>query len=606
MVAVRVCPQCGAGNLPERRYCRECGSGLEFRCPACCFANRVGDPRCGGCGAALVDGQGRPVTPWQTDRQRTTPPAGALAPEELIAAENRLATIVKADLSGFTAMSEKLRDPEEVTAIMNQVFEPLVACVRRFGGHVDNYAGDMIISFFGAPRCHEGSAERAVRAALAMREEVARLNDLGISHGVPLGISTGVATGYGLWGQVGIRDSARYTLSGELGDYAALLEKVAESGTVGICPATHARVRDTIPGEAQAGRVTPPGETGERPYYYAQVPPARAPWLDEVGHDAPPWVGDDPALAALLAAWDEACAGHSRIVCAVGEAGCGKTRLLYELALRVLAGGHDVHAVGGRPLSAALADDVATALPASPVRPCLVVVDGLDWVPELPLERLRDWVARAGQPGVLVVLACRAEARLAELAVDGDTAAIHPVAALDRNSVQALAGWRLDAAPGSVLLDWLLHWSEGNPLYVRELCTRLVARPTAAADEDLPSFDEPGMALPWRLQELADQALDALPPPERAVALAAAVAAGSGDGGFDGPLVPRLVADPAWAERLARLEAAGLLERDEAPARWRFRHRLTAVAARRRLVESVRRTLEAVARDALRPTELPL
>ncbi|NUP98655.1 MAG: AAA family ATPase [Armatimonadetes bacterium] len=614
MIESRWCAHCGVENLPHRNYCRQCGSSLELRCPGCGFSNRLGDRYCGGCGEPLLDDEGRPLGHWSPeDGLRTvTTPADAVTPSQVLAAENRLASIVKADLSGFTAMSELLGDPEEVTVIMNQVFDPLVACVRRYDGYIDNYAGDMIISFFGTPACQEDSAERAVRAALEMRDEVDRLNSRNISHGVELGISTGIATGFGLWSQVGFGANSKKTISGELGDYAALLEKYAERGTVGICPDTFERVMHVIPAEEQEARVHRPGETAELPLYFAGDPQPRLPWLQSQEQRGP-LVGRQEILERLRVVWRRAEGGHGALVVLTGEPGVGKTRLLAELAAEVRKAGGAVFAASGRPLSNSLGDDVRRELrhamleaaeidsndtearaswlaslglpPRSPEvtdwitasakqRPCLVVLDGADWLAEAPALLSELAGSRA-----LVAVAARDAVDLGGYtpALTLEVPLLSPAAA-----AELVRGHLPSAEDG--LVDALWRWSEGNPLYVRELCAQV--RGGALTDPTV-------RTLPWRLLELSDCAVDRLPEAERGLLLVAAFVAGE-DLRVDQATLGALLGGVDLATALPRLQAARLL-RGEGET-WEFVHRAMALACRSRLVDSVRATL----RDGLR------
>jgi len=640
MISSRWCPTCGSENLPHRSYCRHCGSSLEFRCPACGFSNRVGDRFCGGCGESLLGPDGEPLAGWRPDgallrderpaARWALPPeltdvSGALAPSSIIAAENRLASIVKADLSGFTAMSELLGDPEEVTVIMNQVFDPLVACVRRYDGYIDNYAGDMIIAFFGTPTACQDSTERAVRSALEMRDEVLRLNERNISHGVELGISTGIATGFGLWSEVGFGASTKKTLSGELGDYAAIIEKYAERGTVGMCPDTFARVRHIIPGEEQEQRVHPPGDEAEAPMFYAGTPQTRPSWIEAALAVEGPRVGQAEAAATLTGLWQEVMAGTGRVVHLHGEAGSGKTRRLQELARQVHDAGAPVYAVGGRPLSEALGDDLPRDLrhamlaqhevsvqdteartawlhslglpPRSELpdwlvasaqqEPCLLVLDGLDWAG----SQLLDLAAVAERAPVMVALASRMSIgprRLPDGAVRIEMNALQP------EEVSALLSACTGDDPSGGLAEFAWTWSEGNPLYALEFC-RLAAE---QLDPDTVDGRTPFRWLPWRVQELSDLAIAGLTDRQRAILLAACVAAEPDDLGFEPTLIGYLVEDGEWAVDLQALLDAGVLA-EAGDGRLRFRHRALWRMADLRLVESVKAHLAARLEEAL-------
>ena len=91
-------------------------------------------------------------------------------------ANRRTITVLFADLSGFTAMSEQL-DPEVMQTLQNELFEELTAAVQDFGGFVDKFIGDALLALFGAPAAHEDDPERAVRAALDMIRRTAQLGE---------------------------------------------------------------------------------------------------------------------------------------------------------------------------------------------------------------------------------------------------------------------------------------------------------------------------------------------------------------------------------------------------------------------------------------------
>src|SRR6266566_4290461 len=117
--------------------CPSCGKELPGEFPFCPF-----------CGAALM-----------------------AAPSGLVHEERKVVTVLFADLVGFTTRAETM-DPEDVRAILSPYYARLRAELERFGGTVEKFIGDAVMALFGAPVAHEDDPERAVRAALAIRDWV--------------------------------------------------------------------------------------------------------------------------------------------------------------------------------------------------------------------------------------------------------------------------------------------------------------------------------------------------------------------------------------------------------------------------------------------------
>jgi len=150
--------------------------------------------------------------------------------------EHRHATVMFADISGFTALSERL-DPEEVTTIINGCFERLESVVLAHGGTVDKYLGDCVKAVFGlAP--HGGDAvAHAVHAALEMRAALYAFNrDAQLAH--PLDIHIGIATGPVIAGMMGGAAKQEFTVMGATAELAARLEDTSHKGQIYVAAAT--------------------------------------------------------------------------------------------------------------------------------------------------------------------------------------------------------------------------------------------------------------------------------------------------------------------------------------------------------------------------------
>ncbi len=168
--------------------------------------------------------------------------------EEYVQGELRIVTVLFLDLHGFTAMSEKL-PPDEVTQMMNRCFERFTATVARFGGYVDKYVGDAMMVLFGAPTAHADDPERAVRAALALQDELVRFNQRQHQQrkaAVNLQMRIGINTGEVLAGRVGSGQFGQYTVMGDAVNLASRLEHAARVDHVLVGEVTHRFTRNVI------------------------------------------------------------------------------------------------------------------------------------------------------------------------------------------------------------------------------------------------------------------------------------------------------------------------------------------------------------------------
>ncbi len=305
------CPSCGAENPPGFTFCGHCGSPFTHVCPRCGFDNPAGVFACHRCGSDLLS--------------RRTPSA-----RTALEGERRFAVILFADIAGFTRLSEGL-DPEEATWLVNRCLDEMTIAVVRYGGQVDKYIGDGLMGVFGAPVSHEDDPVRALRAALAMREQISSLR---FSPQVPpLALHIGAACGSVVAAEMGSQRRKEYTVIGTAVNLAAHLEDASAPGQILISQDLHrlsehafefqpmllSDVRG-LEGTVQAfellgeqeGTVTPRGAASLRS----------------------PLVGRDAERATLERCLGKLCAGHGQIVSVIGEAGIGKSRLVDEVRQR--------------------------------------------------------------------------------------------------------------------------------------------------------------------------------------------------------------------------------------------------------------------------------
>jgi class 3 adenylate cyclase len=155
--------------------------------------------------------------------------------------ERRLATILFADIQGFTALAEHL-DFEEVSDIVKEIWERVDLIIERNNGYIDKHIGDAVMAVWGAPQAREDDAERAVSAALELQRAIADYAAHSARTGTEhLKMRVGVHTGLVLAGYVGKR--GEYTVMGDTVNVASRLETSAEPQTVIISQSTYQLVR---------------------------------------------------------------------------------------------------------------------------------------------------------------------------------------------------------------------------------------------------------------------------------------------------------------------------------------------------------------------------
>jgi len=138
--------------------------------------------------------------------------------------EERLVTVVFADLRGFTPLSEQL-PPRELVGLLNRYLDVMSAAIEAHGGIIDKYIGDEIMALFGAPQARPDDADRAVQAALAMRAALADFNaELAAAGQPPLAFGVGINSGHVIAGNVGSARRLNYTVLGDGVNLAARLQ----------------------------------------------------------------------------------------------------------------------------------------------------------------------------------------------------------------------------------------------------------------------------------------------------------------------------------------------------------------------------------------------
>jgi class 3 adenylate cyclase/tetratricopeptide (TPR) repeat protein len=274
---VQTCPTCGRENADDARFCSGCGAALEL------VASRE---------------------------------------------ERKVITCLFCDLVGFTARAERM-DPEDVRRLLQPYHALLRGELERFGGTVEKFIGDAVMAVFGAPVAHEDDPERAVRAAVAIRDALAEDGELEVR----IGITTGEALV-----ALGARPEAGEGMaSGDVVNTAARLQAAAPTGAILVDETTYRATERVIEFE-EAPAVEAKGKA--RPVSAWRAVRARARvGVERSGGAA--LVGREQELALLRQTLTRVLREHApQLITLVGVPGVGKSRLVYELFQTIESGEH--------------------------------------------------------------------------------------------------------------------------------------------------------------------------------------------------------------------------------------------------------------------------
>jgi class 3 adenylate cyclase/tetratricopeptide (TPR) repeat protein len=296
------CPACGQENIGGKRFCVQCGASLELVCARCGERCDPADRFCGACGATL--------------REVAAKPSGS---------ERRLVSVLFADLVGFTTMSEH-RDPEDVRALLSRYFDRCRSVIERHGGTVEKFIGDAVMAVWGTPVAREDDAERAVRSALALTAAIPVLAD---EVQMPeLAVRVGVLTGTAA---VEVGAEREGMVLGDTVNTAARVQSIAQPNTVLVDDVTRRASEAAIAYEDAGEHHVKGREAPVRCWTALRVIAGAGGARRSAGLEAQ-FVGRGAELQAVLdAAAQSARERRARLVTVIGDAGYGKSRLLWEL-----------------------------------------------------------------------------------------------------------------------------------------------------------------------------------------------------------------------------------------------------------------------------------
>ena len=227
------CPQCRVENPGNKKFCRECGAKLLPTCPQCKAEILPEDKFCGDCGYELEKPtESTPIQVKESELPESAPPP------KPIASERKHVTALFSDLSGYTAMNERL-DPEEVKDITTKIFDEVSKIISKYEGFVEKFAGDAVMALFGATEAHEDDPVRAIKAAREIHKLVNTLSpqyEERIEQ--PLVMHSGINTGLVVTGEVNL-EKGTHGVAGDTINVAARLSDQGMADDILVGPDTY-------------------------------------------------------------------------------------------------------------------------------------------------------------------------------------------------------------------------------------------------------------------------------------------------------------------------------------------------------------------------------
>src|SRR5438309_9098133 len=307
------CPRCQTENRPQAKFCEECAAPLARTCahcgaelsPTAKFCPDCAHPAAAGRGAQARFASPESYTPRHLAEK-------ILISKSALEGERKQVTVLFADVSGFTSLSERL-DPEEVHALINRAFELMLTGVHRYEGTVNQLLGDGLMALSGAPIAHEDHAQRAAHAALDMQHALTGYRaELQQARGVDFRMRMGLNTGLVAVGAVGDNLRMDYTAVGDTTNTAARMQQLAEPGQIVVASATERLIAPYFELDP-LGTFTVKNRAQPVAAYAIRQPKSHVSRLAaRASQGLSPFVGRDDALETLARAWAQVRSGRGQ------------------------------------------------------------------------------------------------------------------------------------------------------------------------------------------------------------------------------------------------------------------------------------------------------
>ncbi|MEN8808637.1 MAG: adenylate/guanylate cyclase domain-containing protein, partial [Desulfobacterales bacterium] len=304
------CPKCLIENPDDNKFCRECGTALLLVCDGCGHELQAGDKFCGQCGQKVFEESRQDKLQLATEGER------------------KHVTVLFSDLSGYTAMSEKL-DPEEVKDITGRIFGDASKIIAKYDGFVEKYAGDAVMALFGVPSAHEDDPIRAIKTAREIHDRVGALSpQIEGKIGQPISMHSGINSGLVVTGELDL-EKGIHGVAGDTINVAARLSNSALAGDILVGHETYKRSEGYFQFEDLAP-VQFKGKSKPVQVYKFQAVKEQPQKVHRLHGLRARLIGRKAEMAQLAEAVENMKQGKGAVISIVGTAGTGKSRLVEE------------------------------------------------------------------------------------------------------------------------------------------------------------------------------------------------------------------------------------------------------------------------------------
>jgi class 3 adenylate cyclase/tetratricopeptide (TPR) repeat protein len=331
-----ICPSCNFQNREKAKFCTECGAKLELVCPKCENKLRLEAKFCDECGQKVSEiakevGSSHPKLERSLSYMPPNLAEKILATRSSIEGERKLVSVLFADVKGSTSIGENL-DPEELRSLIEKSYEISLKEIHRFEGTVNQFLGDGFMALFGAPIAHEDHAIRAIHSAIAIQNAMTVYSDeLKKDRDIDFKMRIGINTGTVVVGNIGDDLKMDYTALGDTVNLASRMEQLAQPGCITIAEDTHKLVKDHF-NFRPLGPIDIKGKKKRVSVYEVIEPRGEGRTRLEISKERgfTRFIGREREIEVLRDSFARSKGGSGQVVTIVGDAGIGKSRLLYE------------------------------------------------------------------------------------------------------------------------------------------------------------------------------------------------------------------------------------------------------------------------------------